>query len=109
MIAKYVRFTDSSKEPGWVGLVVGYDMTDLFWAIDEMGDPTSCQLKSLGGRGCAICFKVKYDNLAADGAEPDYALMTDFEDEHDDFDYGERLWHAISDDAGWKTPDWGTL
>jgi hypothetical protein len=107
MIAKYIRFTDSSKEPGWVGLVVGHDMTDLFWTIDEMGDPYSCHLKSIEDRGCAICFKVKYDNDSPEGVEPDYLLMADHED--DKFDCGESLWHAISDDAGWKAPDWGPL
>lgn len=99
MIAKYIRFTDNSKEPGWVGLAVAPNMETLFWVIDEMGDPYSCQLKSVSWRGCAVCFTVGLEEY--DG---DTLLTSDIDDR--ELDYGDGLVDAISDDKGWKTPAW---
>jgi hypothetical protein len=101
MIAKYIRFTDSCKAPGWVGLVVAHTRQQLFSTIDEMGDPYSCQLKSLNGYGAIMCVTSEFDG---DGLAISGDRATQLE-----LDYSERLWWALREDDGWQTPDWSDI
>ena len=50
------RFTHENGElTGYYGIVVAKNKLDLFWAIDEFGDPYRCEIKKLDKGG--ICFK----------------------------------------------------
>ncbi|MEY4411765.1 MAG: hypothetical protein RL560_24 [Actinomycetota bacterium] len=56
MSAWAFRFTHEDGElSGYYGVVVAKDKLDLFWAIDEFGDPYLCEIKKLDKGG--ICFK----------------------------------------------------
>ena len=55
MIAYFFRFVDFKGEPtGYTGLAVAANMTDMFWTIDEFGDPYSVEIKSATEGG--VCF-----------------------------------------------------
>ncbi len=105
MIAKYIRFTNSSKEAGWVGMAVAPNMESLFWVIDEMGDPFSCQIKSVGSRGSSICFTVDRDCDVDPTEEEDDVFLVATRGE-DSLDYSVHMLDSINDDNGWKTPTW---
>lgn len=49
------RFTDGEKPTGWIGLAVGIDWLDLFWTIDEFGDPFCCEYRPIKA-GAAVCW-----------------------------------------------------
>jgi hypothetical protein len=46
VIAYYFRFPNTeSKYHGWIGFAVAKNKTDLFWEIDQFGDPFECEIK----------------------------------------------------------------
>lgn len=54
----YFRFLDGDRQPtGYVGLVTGQDMADVFHQIDQYGDPYSVQLRpAIEG---SFCIKIE--------------------------------------------------
>ena len=51
------RFTDEDGPTGWVGFATGQDWTELFWTIDEFGDPYCCEYKTLSNYGVGACWR----------------------------------------------------
>ena len=93
MLAYWFRFVNDDGEPtGHMGLAVGRNQDDLYWQIDEFGDPgrVEVQTANLGG----MCWK---DTKTPEG-------------EDEGFDREE---HEISEmapdpfyDKRWKKPKW---
>lgn len=50
------RFTSEDGPTGWVGFATGQDWTELFWTIDEFGDPYCCEYKTLSKYGVGACW-----------------------------------------------------
>lgn len=55
------RFLGEENQPtGWVGMVAGRDWKELFCAIDEFGDPYSCDYKTLS-MGSGVCWHERWE------------------------------------------------
>lgn len=46
MIAYFFRFLEDGKPTGWIGFAVAANQDDMFWQIDEHGDPHSCEIQT---------------------------------------------------------------
>ena len=77
MICVYFRFIGTD----WVGLVAAKDMSELFWAIDEQGDPYQVEIKDIGAN--------HYASVTVNTITQDYDLSEGF--------YGL---------GGWYIPEW---
>jgi hypothetical protein len=77
-LAYYFRWPGS----GWVGLAVAPTMHDIFWAIDEFGDPYDAEIKRAARGG----FCVRGD------------------DDEREFEYSDST--PLPDDEGWVTYKW---
>ena len=77
MICVYFRFIGTD----WVGLVAAKDMDELFWAIDEQGDPYRAEIKDIGAN--------HYASVTVNTITQDYDLSEGF------FGLG-----------GWYIPEW---
>ena len=86
MIAYYFRVMEENLTNGWIGLVVGANMEDIFWAIDEFVDPYSVEIMPARKGGyCKF-----YD-------EQDECVITKTEFSEDE---------PFVRDRGWKIPKW---
>lgn len=50
MLAYYFRWPGNN----WVGLAVAPTMNDIFWAIDEFGDPTGVEIQKAARGGFCV-------------------------------------------------------
>ncbi len=92
MIVKYFRFVDNDIPSGYVGLAIAHNKIDLFWQIDELGDPFSCELMSV--RSASICFKqeeIEGEDDAGDTINSELELSESF---------------LYQDEYCWKKPNW---
>lgn len=100
MSAYYFRFMcDDGAPTEYVGLVVAANRTQLFWEIDQYGDPYCCQIKPLQFGCGSICLREKITTYPSgdigdgfDEIEVDYSEI-----EFDPPDLKEK---------GWKYPKW---
>lgn len=61
MKAVWFRFINEDGKPtAWHGLAVGKNATELFWEIDEYGDPYSCEIIDVKN-SASVCFKIEDD------------------------------------------------
>jgi hypothetical protein len=59
------RFVDSNGNPtGYYGIASARNRREMFWQIDQHGDPNSVQVKSLDD--CSICFFAEIPDQDAD-------------------------------------------
>ena len=71
MTAYAFRFVNEAEEPtGYYGFAFGKNKYDLFWQIDEHGDPYSVQVRTID-RG-SVCFLIENDELIKHEIEADY-------------------------------------
>lgn len=91
MKAYLFRFLNDDNEPTeYQGIVVANTRKDLFWAIDEHGDPYRCEIKPIS-QG-SVCFKYEdYELLLTEDAESNYS----------DPDPSEDIQLALDDEDGW--------
>jgi hypothetical protein len=83
MISCAFRFLDLNGDVvGWYGFAFAQNKRELFWQIDEHGDPYRCEVKQL--RRGSVCFLQVEDDIM-------------------DYELGEV---AILDDKKWKKPNW---
>ena len=60
MKAFYFRFLDDSgKATGWVGLVVGQTMNQIFDCIDEYGNPYTVQIQAAKAKARKLLAELK--------------------------------------------------
>ena len=89
MRAVYFRFVYSDKKPtGWIGMAVARNDLELFWAIDEFGDPYSVQIKEAVHGG--LCVHTLDDTRASN------------------YEVSEEV-PEINKRNGWTTPRWPSL
>jgi hypothetical protein len=71
------RFIDDEGIPtGYYGVVGANSERDLFWAIDEFGDPYRCELRKLSNIGfCLKLSKEFLDNDCDDYTEEPYSEL----------------------------------
>ena len=71
LYAVYFRFLDDSGNlTNWVGLAVAPSLRDLFWKIDEHGDPYQCLIQQVAYT--SICVEVNCEESGEDDFEIDY-------------------------------------
>ena len=92
MIAYYFRVAEEKEPDGWIGLVVGQNMEDIFWGIDEYIDPYQVEIKTAHRGGyCRFIDKDEYGNYECDQSKSEFS-----QDE------------PLFDEKGWRTPKWIT-
>jgi hypothetical protein len=92
----YRFINDEGLPTGYYGVVAANSEHDLFWNIDEFGDPYRCELSKLSSAG--ICFKAAKEWL--DGDEIFAGdCMTNIE-------IGESFMDAIFDDKKFRKAAW---
>lgn len=75
------------KNPsGWHGLAVARDLYELFWLIDEEGDPYAAQIKPI--KAGFVAFRVDEDERLEEAT------------------VSEKARDAIDEQDGWRFPDW---
>lgn len=85
------RFLGDEEQPtGWVGIAAGRDWKELFWAIDEFGDPSCCDYKTLP-MGGGVCWHERWEG----DAEPDVLWY-----KIDETELSEKM--PNSRDDGWR-------
>ena len=85
MIAVAFRFSNHD----WMGLAFAANMKELFWQIDQHGDPCDVEIMSL--TACSVCIKQKLNEEDEDG-EPDAP---------EEVEWCEYIWSGK-----WKSPKW---
>ena len=89
MIAYLFRFIneDDGLPSNWYGVAFARDKKELFWQIDQHGDPYGCQIKT--ATNASICWVV------APGEDRD----------PEKYERSEELL-CLEEETGWKTPKW---
>jgi hypothetical protein len=85
--AYFFRFVDDEGPTGYVGFAYAKTKAELFWMIDEFGDPYGVELKT-APRGCGFC------------------VFQDPEDGHSQHEISQSLPFRDLEKKGWKKPDW---
>jgi len=88
MIAYYFRVMEDGTPTGWRGLVVGVNMEDIFWGIDEYVDPYAVEIKPANSGGYCRYYDETNDQ-SNDANPPEFSE-----------------WELMLGDKGWKTPKW---
>ena len=96
----------------FVGLAYASSMRNLFWLIDELGDPYSCQVRKIpASRGAAMCIQMGYKDVSADCEEEDGTsfspLPEHFSKPQSFMEFDERTHDDLTEEGGWHTPVWG--
>lgn len=100
MKAVYYRFlNEDGNFTDYVGMAIAKDMVDLFWIIDEFGNPHSCVIKDIQGGG--ICFNVK--SLGLDESEETEELQEESCDL--EFELSGAFASQLTSNK-WQTPKW---
>lgn len=60
MSAYFFRFLGDNGPTGWVGFALARNMDEMFWQIDEHGDPYSAEIKTTDR--FSWCAMLKNDN-----------------------------------------------
>ena len=97
MIAYAFRFpVDENIQ--WIGLAVARDKHEMFWQIDEHGDPYSALIATVKS-GVSFCVKATEDRYM-DDATGEEDIDVEYE--------GVELSHDLSmwEDLRWRKPDW---
>lgn len=95
MKAYYFRFMNDDGLPtGWVGLVVGKTMDEIFECIDEYGDPYTVQIQTAKKGGFCVQWKL-FEDGSGDAVMENPAEVSDH-----------MPW--FDDQEGWVTPPWVT-
>lgn len=92
----FFRFVDEDRRPtGYVGMATASNLRDLFWTIDEFGDPYMAQVVQASG-STGICLHV--ETYRGQNGE-----LLDAEDSN-----LEKSWRFPLPDEPleWKTPRW---
>ncbi len=93
MKAFYFRFLDGDGNPsGWVGLVVGQTMDQIFDCIDEYGNPHTVQIQAAKKGGFCVQWML-FEDGSGDAAMEGPAEISDY-----------MPW--FDNDDGWVTPPW---
>jgi hypothetical protein len=93
------RFIDAAGKPtGYVGIAFARDDKELFWTIDEFGDPYSVELANLKQAGMCIKCDVNNGDIEAEINSSEVEITGHFTD-------------AVSmpDTCKWKKADWSLL
>ena len=93
MIAYWFRFIgDDNKPTGYMGLAFGQSQDDIYWQIDEFGDPNSVEVQTakLGG----MCWK---EFAIPEGEDEGF--------DREEHEIGEMA-PDVFDNNGWKIPRW---
>jgi hypothetical protein len=95
MAAYFFRFLGYDNQPnGLRGFVFARTRLELFWAIDQHGDPYSCELKT--ARMGSLSYRTNLEDPEAD--EPYGGL-----------ELGDCFWRAHYEKKGWKVPTWDDI
>ena len=92
----YRFISDDGVPTGYYGVVGANSERDLFWSIDEFGDPFRCELSKLSS--AVICFKAAKEWLDGDEIFAG-ECMTNIE-------IGESFMDAIFNDNKFKKAVW---
>jgi hypothetical protein len=97
MTAYFFRFVDDEDEPtGYAGIAFAANKKDLFWMIDEFGDPYSVQIAKMSQSGMCVKYEIPEDE------EVD-AIYSEVE-------ISERAYYGLTGDKrAWKRPSWPEL
>jgi hypothetical protein len=70
MICVLFRFLhDDGSDPDYYGMAAAESVNDLYWKIDEHGDPNSCEIIKV--LGASICFEVNKEYLNGEDVDCD--------------------------------------
>ncbi|CAB4126094.1 hypothetical protein UFOVP73_19 [uncultured Caudovirales phage] len=83
------RFTEGPTKKGFIGVAFGQNLEDLFWTIDEFGDPGLCEYKPVFEGGACWLEKMTY-------AQDELTEVT-----RTRFEISEHM-PNVEDDDGWK-------
>lgn len=98
MKAYYFRLMDDNDQPtNFVGIAVAKNMADLFWAIDEFGDPYRCQIMPVTA-STGVCM---YTKVTRHGGAVDDVERSDIE-VSENFPYPDE-------GKKWKKPEWPNI
>jgi len=97
MIACFFRFVDDEDEPtGYAGIAFADNKKDLFWVIDEFGDPYSVQIAKISNSGMCVKYEMSEDE--------------DVDDVYSEVEISERAYYGLTGDKrAWKKPSWPEL
>jgi len=97
MMATYLfRFLNhySNEHTGWIGIASASSADDLFWTIDEFGDPESCEIVQVYDGGVCVNEKKRdievsstFDSIPSEDWTTDWSSLT-FDDDEVEFDGG---------------------
>lgn len=96
MRAFWFRWIDDKGKKGWMGLAVARTPEELFWEIDQHGDPTTCEV-----------LPVKHGSFCVEVNSPMFQEATgesDVETRLRDFTPGEDFF--CMQDVKWRKPNW---
>ncbi len=97
MTSHLFRFVDDEEKPtGYAGIAFAKNKTDLFWLIDEFGDPYSVQIAKTGNYGMCVKYEISEDE--------------DADDIYSEVEISERAYYGLTGDKReWKKPSWPEL
>lgn len=97
MTAYLFRFVDDEEEPtGYAGIAFAANKTDLFWLIDEFGDPYSVQIAKVGQSGMCVKYEISEDE--------------DVDSVYSEVEISDMAYNRLTGDKrAWKKPSWPEL
>jgi len=82
----------TDKPSGWIGVASASSSDDLFWTIDEFGDPNSCEIVQIVDGGICVNESKRdievssiFDGIPEDDWSSDWSTLS-FDEDEDQFD-----------------------
>lgn len=99
MICVVFRFLhDDNSHPEFYGLAVAESLKDLFFKIDEHGDPYSCEIMKVSN--VSICLKLSEEFFDMDSVDHD--------DPYSEWEISDSLWDGFQSNK-FKKPNWKNI
>ena len=96
MKAYHFKFDDGKSDSHYQGIVVSEDLYDLFWLMDEFGDPYSAKFITAGKYSVGLCIKITENDDLDDEGNVTF--------EQSEWEMGGCL--PLRDDDRWECIDW---
>jgi hypothetical protein len=100
----------STKAKHYMGMATADNMVDLFWLLDQFGDPNQFQIKKLNDGQGAVCFQAQYKDISEEMDNPkgtDFSMTPKpFNKKQPAVELDEGSSESVDEDDGWFTPNW---
>ncbi len=101
-----VLFRFPNEAGGWYGIAFARDAVELFWIIDQHGNPNACEVSKIKSGSMCVKLLIKKDDEIDPLDNPneiDY-FLSEVSNDDDNFEVSENI--GFGTELNWFSPKW---